>query len=435
MPDTPESSSPTRIIAVGGGKGGVGKSLICANLCVAMAQAGQKVVLIDGDLGAANLHTMFGLVRSEKTILDFLSRGVEDLAETQVATEVPNLSLIPGAGAVPGVANINFGQKQRLLRHIRGLKTDVVVVDVGAGTSFNVVDLFDVADFRLVVVTPQVPAMVNAYAFIKAAVYRVITKILKQAKQEQVLASGLSAAETERVGELLNRVSQKDAALAVRIQASLDHFGARVIGNMVYVDKDLRQIHAISRMSKDFLCLDVPVIGHLMKSELINNSISKRKPYLIEGGADGNAPALRRIAERLLNEDAKTLRKRRTWSEEVLEVSAPRPSEPVESAQEVESYVHRADRHEVEWTATLIWPGGVSQVRVRDVSMDGALVEGTCDLAVGTKGTMIFDELPGQPLLEVEVRNVQANSEQFGLMFLGGSEAPAQVVEAARGGR
>src|SRR5204862_3174172 len=134
---SPPSTEGARIVAVGGGKGGVGKSLVAANLAVALADSGRRVVLVDADLGAANQHTLFGIDQSNSGIQQLLAHEVKHLDDVAIPTAVPNLRIVVGSGAVPGAANINHGQKQKLLRHIRGLDADLVVVDVGAGTSHN----------------------------------------------------------------------------------------------------------------------------------------------------------------------------------------------------------------------------------------------------------------------------------------------------------
>jgi hypothetical protein len=277
-----------------------------------------------------------------------------------------------------------------------------------------------VADIRLVVITPQVPSLVNAYAFLKAAVYRVIGRLLKQAGLKDLLEGGLSSEETERVSDIVKRVQRHDPAVAARIQAALDNFGARIVGNQLYVDRDLRQVNAISRMAKDFLCLDAPLVTYLWRSQPIEDSIRRRKPYMIDGGSDGNVPALRRLAEVVLLEDVESLRRGREWSEDALQ---PLTAEhiAVTRQQDVERYVHRADRFSVDWPATLETGTGQLQVRIKDVSMDAALVEGPCSLERGAQVTLHFDSLVGRPQMAVEVRNIQA--EEFGLQFVGGGSA------------
>src|ERR1043165_6429481 len=139
-----------RIIAVAGGKGGVGKSTIAANLALALGRLGHRVTLVDADLGAANLHTMFGLLNPTNGLAAFLDHSVETLNALKTRVCLPTLTLIPGTSR-PGAANLNKADKLRMIDAIARLDADCVIVDVGAGTSFNVVDFVAAADHKLFV--------------------------------------------------------------------------------------------------------------------------------------------------------------------------------------------------------------------------------------------------------------------------------------------
>jgi flagellar biosynthesis protein FlhG len=134
-----------RIIAVGGGKGGVGKSTIAANLAVALGRLGHRVTLVDADLGAANLHTMLGVINPASGLADFLDQRTDTLDSLRTPVILPNLTLVPGTSR-PGAANLTKADKVRLLNAIARIDADCVVVDVGAGASHNVVDVVAAAD-------------------------------------------------------------------------------------------------------------------------------------------------------------------------------------------------------------------------------------------------------------------------------------------------
>src|SRR5690606_28225352 len=123
----PGTSRVKQIWAIGGGKGGVGKSLVASSLAIALARGGNKVVAIDLDLGAANLHTALGVEPPKKTLSDFFQKQSRPLQECVSPTNVPNLEMISGAQDAVGVANLVFGQKIRLLQQLRELNTDYVV--------------------------------------------------------------------------------------------------------------------------------------------------------------------------------------------------------------------------------------------------------------------------------------------------------------------
>jgi len=175
-PERPGSARPLagapRIWAVGGGKGGVGKSVIASSLAAAIAGTGRRCAVIDVDLGGANLHTLLGVPRPRLNLSSLLTGEVGSLAELMVQTSVPNLWLVSGNQALLDGANPKHSQKEKIFRHIRALDVDDVVLDLGAGSTFNVLDFFLLARRGLVVVTPEPTAIENAEHFLKAAFYR-----------------------------------------------------------------------------------------------------------------------------------------------------------------------------------------------------------------------------------------------------------------------
>ena len=423
-------------IAVGGGKGGVGKSVVTANLATALAQEGKKVVLVDTDLGAANMHILFDVMRPVSTLVSFLRHEVETLTEAASETGIPNLTLVAGAGAVPGVANINFGQKQRLLGHIKKLEADVVVLDIGAGTSHNVVDFYDVADYRLVVMTPQVTSLTNAYAFIKSAVYRVLSKLARAAGKKDLVPDGGTIREVDRVGDMLADIQVDAPELAGQLKAALEHFGSRLVVNMLRTEKEVKTVYAISRMARDFLGLDAPVVGSLWKSNAMHQSVDRRKPFLATNNLDSNALTIRKMASQLLSEDYLSLRQGRLWTPDqvlVEDVTAAEEGDEGKDSPMVDDYVEHSKRYEVDFAAALIWDAGSVEVRVLNVSLVGALVEGDVPLEVGAKATLAFVELDGTPEVPVAVRNQRKSERLYGLEFLSSADDARMVIKAASG--
>ena len=288
-----------RIISVGGGKGGVGKSVLAANLSVALAQAGVEVILVDGDLGAANQHTLFGIEHKVPTLQALIDHDVERLEDTLVPTGVERLRLVAGSSATPGAANLAHTQKLKLLRHIRALPAEVVVVDVGAGVAFNTIDLFAVADVRVSVLSPQLPSLQNAYAFLKGVVVRSLEQ-LAEGDERAILDAGV-AHQTDRVPAMIARLDDTAPALAKRARALLANFGARLVGNQATMPSDANIFHAVERMLRDFLGIDAPVVGVVPASLRLHSSVNRRVPLCVESPHDDAARAIRQIANRLLD--------------------------------------------------------------------------------------------------------------------------------------
>lgn len=140
---------PPQVWAIGGGKGGAGKSVVSTILAFWLARMGKRTVLVDVDLGGANLHTLLGIKSPLKTLNDFITKKSEALEDICIDTEAQNLRLISGASDVLSLANPHFSQKVKLINHFSRLDADYVMLDLGAGTSFNVLDFFLAANKKL----------------------------------------------------------------------------------------------------------------------------------------------------------------------------------------------------------------------------------------------------------------------------------------------
>ncbi|MEK7358467.1 MAG: P-loop NTPase, partial [Bdellovibrionota bacterium] len=171
---------PNAIWAVGGGKGGIGKSFISSSLAMCLARMGKSVTLVDLDLGSANLHTCLGLKVPQESLSDFITGRVDNLGRVAVSTEIPGLSFISGFNDALNIADLDSAAKYKIIQGLRNLQTPYVILDLGAGTSENTLDFFLAADQKIVAVTPEPTAIENAYRFMKSSFYR----RLRQAESE-----------------------------------------------------------------------------------------------------------------------------------------------------------------------------------------------------------------------------------------------------------
>ena len=167
------------IFSVAGGKGGVGKSIFSVALGAKLAMDGNSVVLVDLDLGAANLHTYLGIIKKTPTIADFILKKAPSLKDVLVETSLENMKVISGAEFVPGMANPAHRTKLKIMRHVKALPADFIIIDLGAGVHFNTLDFFSMSDRGIVVTAPEPGAVMNAYSFIKGALFRRLHHVFK----------------------------------------------------------------------------------------------------------------------------------------------------------------------------------------------------------------------------------------------------------------
>ncbi|MBI5895228.1 MAG: P-loop NTPase, partial [Desulfobacterales bacterium] len=151
------------IFPIGGGKGGVGKSFISANLGALMAKRGHRVILIDLDLGGSNLHTLLGIKSPQSGLDRFLDKTENRLEQVAVPTHISNLSFISSLHCSMEIANLYHAQKVKLINSILRLPCDCIILDLGAGTHFHTLDFFLTSDGGLFVCTPEPTAIENAF--------------------------------------------------------------------------------------------------------------------------------------------------------------------------------------------------------------------------------------------------------------------------------
>lgn len=274
-----------KIIAIGGGKGGVGKTIVTSNLGVSLAWQRKKVIIIDADLGGANLHTCFGLPTEVPTISDYISQAIPDLKDTIVQTGIENLRIISGARDSLNIANITNDQKLKFMNAIKDLDADYILLDLGAGTSYLVIDFFLIADTGLLVMLPEPTSIENVYRFIKAAFYRKLRSLETSMGMEDLVASVMSEKTDEEIKtplHLLNAIKEKDPSRGERLVNEMLKFNPKVVVNMVRTSADVDLGASVTFACKRYFGINVNFLGYVNYSNSIWQSIRNRKPLIVD---------------------------------------------------------------------------------------------------------------------------------------------------------
>jgi flagellar biosynthesis protein FlhG len=267
--------------AIGGGKGGIGKSVIAANVAVQIAQSGPRVAIVDADLGGANLHTLLGVGNPGANLSDFISRKVARLDEVMVPTPVDNLFLVSGAKALVEIANLNFGQKSKLLRHINALDVDHVVLDLGAGSAFNVIDFFLAARKGVLVVVPEPTSVENAYHFLKAAFFRKIKRAEPRDEVRKVVKEIMNGGEREAVRtprDLISKIWSRNPDVGTALVHEASQFRPALIVNRVSHPAHERLGDDMVTAARDYFGIRLQFLGSLPVDRIVERSVSERKP-------------------------------------------------------------------------------------------------------------------------------------------------------------
>ncbi len=292
------------IWAVGGGKGGIGKSLIVSNMSIVLAQRGKKVVLIDADLGGANLHTCLGISPPKVTLGDFMTRRVEKMEEVIVDTGIPNLGLISGAQEILWAANPKHAQKMRLLKTIRTLlNADYILMDLGSGTSYNILDFFLISDHGLLVVIPEPTSIENAYRFLKFSFLRKLQNLAAHHHMKELIDSALDQKSSRGIRtpfDLFDEIGKIDGKAGELLQKDIEGFRPKLILNQIRSETDIRIGFAIRSACTKYLGIQIEYLGYIYYDDFVWQSIRKKRPLVLDYPQCIAAQGIRSAAEKLL---------------------------------------------------------------------------------------------------------------------------------------
>ena len=296
-----------RILPIASGKGGVGKSLISANLAIAFAQAGKKVVLADLDLGASNLHLLIGYRAPKTGIGTFLSDLRSDFSRVVVDTDIPNLRFIPGDAEIPGSANLKPAQVSALARRLLGLDCDILVLDLGAGTHQSILDFFLLSGQGIVVTTPTVTATLNAYLFLKNTVFRLMYSTFKKGSAaygylEKLRKDGTSLQQLY-IPKLMEAIREVDPGSHAKFKERMKLFHPRLIMNMIEDPKSAEVAQKIRRSCAEYLGLEIEHLGVIYRDTLQDTALAARLPILLYKNQSILSQAIYRIADKILQSE------------------------------------------------------------------------------------------------------------------------------------
>ncbi|MDR2247084.1 MAG: MinD/ParA family protein [Treponema sp.] len=229
-----QNGKKTRIITITSGKGGVGKTNVSVNMALAYARLGKKVMVMDADLGLANVNVMLNLI--PKFNLYHVIRKQKTMREIIVDTEY-GISVVAGASGFSKIANLNEEERQEFISEIETLSSaDIIVVDTSAGVSSNVLDFIAVADDAVIITTPEPTAITDAYGIIK------------------IIATDM---------DNLNR-------------------GLKLVVNRVKSATEANKVaDRMIRITSQFLNLKLEYLGFIYDDSMVSQAVIRQKPFMV----------------------------------------------------------------------------------------------------------------------------------------------------------
>lgn len=273
------------MMAFGGGKGGVGKTALTMSVGIFLASLGHKVVIVDADLGGANLHTFMGIDKPELTFYDFYTMKKSSLSEIMLPTQIENLYIISGACGTLGLANPKYSQKLRFIRELKKIDADYILLDLGAGSSYNEIDFFLAAGQGIVITTPEPASIEEAYYFLKKALMRKLYHTFR--KNEQVVElfdmedGTWNKPTANSIKELYKEVEKVDTEAASIFRGILQKFQPWLILNMVMTSDESKEAFSLKAAINDLLCVDIDLLGSVRYDSRARDASMQKKPLMV----------------------------------------------------------------------------------------------------------------------------------------------------------
>ena len=252
MPNARTGLTDARVLAITSGKGGVGKTNLTVNLAIALGMAGQRVLVIDADLGMANVDVVLGSM-SRKHLLNLLEDGTE--LQDVIMQGPYGVNYISGGSGIEKAAEFTLEERQRLMQKLAGCAAvaDIILVDTGAGLGKNVMDFILAADEVLLVTTPEPTALTDAYAVMKA----------------------------------------------YSMYASYQNI--RLVVNRVYDEAESREVVAkLQQTSERFLNMPIDCLGYIFEDTAVMRSVRKQTPFLVAHPGSTAARCVQAMTKRAL---------------------------------------------------------------------------------------------------------------------------------------
>lgn len=295
---------PRAIWAVGGGKGGTGKTLLASNMAVSLAKRGYRVLVVDADVGGANLHSCLGVDRPKYALGDFLKASASDLRGFLEETGVANLWMMSGTLDYP-IKGPNSKDLNRLKKALARAEVDYVVMDIGSGTAQTTMELFLTGQIGVYVLVPEPTSIENTYRFLKEAIYWTLVRATRKKSVKTALRKafhGTKIDDFKPVPEFLRQLSVTEPLVSRLLRAHLENLKVRLVLNQVRRYEDVEIGFSVRSAIHKYFGIRVDYSGYVSYDERVIQCVRSRQS-LIQTYPDSNAAkCIENLTQRLMAE-------------------------------------------------------------------------------------------------------------------------------------
>ncbi|MBE9529479.1 MAG: P-loop NTPase [Proteobacteria bacterium] len=292
--------------AFGGGKGGVGKSFVTVNTAVLLTKMSKKVLIVDADLGAANLHTLVGAESTRYSLSAFMSGNVKDFASLVTKTPIPNLEIVSGDRDSLDSAIYSSKKIERLRDGLRHVDHDYILLDTGPGTAPLQLDILLSAEETILISTGEPTSIENTYRLMKCLFIRKMRKVMKNQKSGELenllkkVFSTSSPTKIKKFGDIFFALHQLDPEQEEYLRAAMEHSGVSLLFNNCTHAEDARLGPLIKRGCQDYFDIETGYLGFIQNDEAVTESVRNRTPLVVHNGGAPAAHSLNTCLQRLL---------------------------------------------------------------------------------------------------------------------------------------
>jgi len=277
--------------------------MLTANLGNLLARRGRRVLVMDLDLGSPNLHTFMNRTGNGPGLAAYLDKTVETLDHAVVPTDIPNLSFISSRHCNTEAANLHTAQKSKIIRAVQNLDYDYVLMDLGAGTHFNMLDFFLTSEQGICLLTSEPTSIENTINFIKALYFRVVKRTLKLADFNKVTRKlDLSGNSMDQSFKIIRKLEEQEPVMGELLREKLRRFEFKLVVNQVRPKDDPDLGNKIAEVCSRHFHSRFSFVGNIRYDETVHDAIQLRQNFISTYARAQAANDMARIARNLLKE-------------------------------------------------------------------------------------------------------------------------------------